>query len=29
MALEYHSWMVVDMVSMDMMHHMREEGDSC
>ena len=25
-ALEYHSWMVVDMVSMDMICHMKEEG---
>ena len=26
MALEYHSWMVVGMVSMDMIHRMREGG---
>ena len=26
MALEYHSWIIVDMVSMDMIHHMREGG---
>ena len=26
MALEYHSWIVVGTVSMDIIHHMREGG---
>ena len=28
MALEYHFWMVVGIVSMDIMHHMRGGGIS-